>query len=93
MTGGMSHAMGDQGSRACEEGTAEAGRDFDPMAPEGEERGHDETPAAREKRGITHRSPLPAAEYDRLKDDARRGGSRSRGVPAQRDREQQDSGN
>ena len=87
-----------QGSGACEEGTAEAGRDFDPMASEGEERApeaeerapeggdrrDDESPPARE-RGITHGSPLPAAERDRLKDEARRGGPRDRGGPAQRD--------
>lgn len=83
--------MGDQGSRACEEGTAEPGRDFDPMAPEGAPEDALKDRAPRGERGITHRSPLPAAEYDRLKDDARRGGSRGRGVPAQRDREQPDS--
>ena len=81
---------------ACEEGTAEAGRDFDPLASEGEERAskgeeveqrRDDEPApSREERGITHGSPLPAAERERLKEEARRGGTRDRGSPAQRDR-------
>ena len=78
---------------ACEEGTAEAGRDFDPMseedeerAREGDERRDDEPPRPREELGITHGSPLPAAEHERLKEEARRGGTRDRGGPAQRDR-------
>ena len=87
----------DHSSGACEEGTAEAGQDFDPLtsedeelasdgekrAPSSDER-HDEEPP-REERGITHGSPLPAAERDRLKEEARRGGTRDRGGPAQRD--------
>ncbi len=69
-----------------EKGTAEAGRDFDPTAPEREERGDDETTPQRHRRGVTHGSPLPAAERDRLKEDARRGGTAAdRGGPAQRD--------
>ena len=84
-------AMNDT-SGACEEGTAEAGRDFDPMTSEDEEqapadkgRRDDEPPPPRHDLGITHGSPLPAAERERLKEKARRGGSRDRGGPAQRD--------
>jgi hypothetical protein len=87
-----------QGSGACDDGTTEAGREYDPLASEGEERAPEgdqqrgEKPAAaREERGITHGSPLPRAEYDRLKDDARRGGAGS--GPAQRDRGDHDGGN
>jgi len=72
-------------SDAGEEGTAEAGRDFDPTAPEGESRRDDEAPPTRHRPGVTHGSPLPAAERDRLKEDARRGGVADRGGPAQRD--------
>ena len=84
---------------ACEEGTAEAGRDFDPVstedeewtsareeqAPEGKDRRDDEPPPPRHDLEITHGSPLPAAERERLKEEARRGGPRDRGGPAQRD--------
>ena len=101
MIADTSSAM-NESSGACEEGTAEAGRDFDPVASEGEERAsegeerasegeeveerRDDEPApSRAERGITHGSPLPAAEHERLKEEARRGGTRDRGGPAQRD--------
>lgn len=73
-----------ESSGACEEGTAEAGRDFDPLSSEDEER-RDEEPPPRQDLGITHGSPLPATERERLKEEARRGGTRGRGGPAQRD--------
>jgi len=89
-----------ENSGACEEGTAEAGRDFDPVSTEdeegtsedeertseGKERRHGEPPPPRHDLEITHGSPLPAAERERLKEQARRGGTRDRGGPAQRDR-------
>ena len=84
MIADTSSAMNEM-SGACEEGTAEAGKDFDPMASEGEERRDDEPAPPREERGITHGSPLPQAEHERLKEEARRGGTRDRGGPAQRD--------
>jgi len=91
MTADTSSAM-NESTGACEEGTAEAGRDFDPMAegeeraPESEGRRDDEPPTRREELGITHGSPLAPAERERLKEEARRGGTRDRGGPAQRDR-------
>ena len=85
MIADTSSAMNEM-SGACGEGTAEAGKDFEPMAPEGEEPRDDRPAPSREERGITHGSPLPAAERERLKEEARRGGTRDRGGPAQRDR-------
>ena len=51
-------------------GESEAGRDFDPTAPEC-------GPKERTAEGgdaVTHGTPLPRREYERLKERARRGG-------------------
>ncbi|HEX9671632.1 MAG TPA: hypothetical protein VGC93_19340 [Thermoanaerobaculia bacterium] len=54
-----------------EHGESEAGREFDPIAPEsgGKERTAERGPGA-----VTHGTPLPRHEYERLKERARRGG-------------------
>lgn len=53
-----------------ESGESEGGRDFDPTAPEC-------GPKERTAEGgdaVTHGTPLPRREYERLKERARRGG-------------------
>lgn len=56
---------------SSQRGESEAGRDFDPTAPEceGKERTAEGGPGP-----VTHGTPLPRREYERLKERARRGG-------------------
>ncbi|HEX5758696.1 MAG TPA: hypothetical protein VF121_05840 [Thermoanaerobaculia bacterium] len=70
---------------AAESGAAEAGRDYDPTAPECGEKGGSEREL--ERGPVTHDTPLERGEYVRLKERARRGGPGERDQPAQHDSE------